>query len=78
MKKVAVSYKGKHFVIQDEDTLDDMDTIDPYIDVDFIIEKALPAHVADCIYYGIPAYVGADKELKERIEKLEKEMDGII
>lgn len=28
MKKVALNYKGKHFVIQDEDTIDGFDIIE--------------------------------------------------
>lgn len=73
MKKIAVDYKGKYFIIQDEDTLDDMDFVVPYMDVEYVLTKGLKTHVAECIYYGIPAYIGSDKELKEKIEKLEKE-----
>lgn len=73
MKKVAVDYKGKYFIIQDEDTLDDeYDFVLKYIDVDYIIGDGLKDHIADCVYYGIPPYIGKDGELNRRIKKLEK------
>lgn len=72
MKKVAVDYKGKHFIIQDEDALYEGDITDPYVDVDGVIEHNLEEHVDACLYYGIPAYIGSDKKLKERIAGIEK------
>ena len=74
-EKVAISYKGKHFIIQDKDRTSAFDYLDPYVDVEKVIKEQLEAHVADCRYYGIPPYIGDDKELKERIEKIEKEFD---
>ncbi len=75
--KVAVSYKSKHFIIMDEDTVDqeEGEDIDLYVDVDKVIESdtILLNHVIDCNYYGIPAYIGDDQELKYRIEKIEAE-----
>lgn len=72
MKKVAVSYKGKHFVVQDEDTLDSYDEIDPYVDIEKVIASALESHVWDCLYYGIPAYIGKDKKLHKMIGRIER------
>lgn len=77
MKKVAVDYKGKHFVIQDEDTLGDFDSIDPYVDVEKVIAEQLYNHVADCRYYGIPAYHGKDEELKKKIAEIDELLDII-
>ena len=71
---VAVDYKGKHFVLMDKDRVDDTwDIVDDNIDIKTVIEKNLKAHVMDCIYYGIPAYVGNDKELNARIKELKEE-----
>lgn len=75
VKKVAVDYKSKHFVIQDEDMLGDFDGIDPYVDVDKVIEHHLFAHVSDCRYYGIPAYHGKDEELKKKIAEIDELLD---
>ena len=69
---VAVDYKGKHFVLMDKDRVDDIfDIVDDNIDIKTVIEKNLKAHVMDCIYYGIPAYVGSNKELENKIDELE-------
>lgn len=71
MKKVAIDYKGKHFIIQDEDMIHEMDTINPYVDAEKVIAENLESHVADCMYYGIPAYIGKDTELKQKIQEIE-------
>lgn len=76
MKIKAVDYKGKHFILYDEDRLDDeMDDIINYIDVDTVITTDLADHVSSCMYYGIPAYVGSNEELKKEIERLYIELD---
>ena len=77
MKKVAVDYKGKHFMIFDEDAVGDFDILDPYVDAEKVIKEHLKSHVADCIYYGIPAYVGKDEELKKKINQIEEELEEI-
>ncbi len=74
MKKVATDYKGKHFIIQDEDTLDVFDILNPYIDAEDVIKHHLESHVEDCHHYGIPAYIGADKELHRRINEIEQKL----
>ena len=80
MSKVAVDYKGKHFVIQDEDTLDDFDILDEFVDVEKIVNNPtlLKSHVYQCIYYGIPSYLGSDEKLKAQIEVIEKEYENSI
>lgn len=77
MKLKALDYKGKHFILQDENTEEDgMDFRLPYINTEFIVENDinLENHVAQCQYYGIPAYIGGDTDLHERIEKIYKSL----
>lgn len=72
----AVDYKGKHFILYDDDRVDGTwDFILPYIDTDWVIKNGLENHVAESIYYGIPSYVGKDKELLERIKKIEDDIN---
>lgn len=70
--KIAIDYKGKHFSIHDKTYVDDYDIEDPYVDIDRIIDSdtLLTNHVHDCNYYGIPPYVGSDKDLQARIKKI--------
>lgn len=74
-KIVAVDYKSKYFILYDESCVDDEDFVIEYISTTAIIHNdgALKNHVNACIYYGIPAYVGSNQELKDRINKLEEE-----
>lgn len=67
----AVDYKGKWFTLQDELYEEGFDFERKEIDVDLVIEKSLKEHVKNCIYYGIPAYIGKDEKLKARIKELE-------
>jgi len=71
MKLNKIDYKGKWFVLQDIDykVNDDWSFMDIVIgtmtkkevlDKDFIKE-----HKANCEYYGIPCYIGENKELKK-------------
>jgi hypothetical protein len=67
-------YKGKHFIIQDE--LDDDDYDAGEIEKSAVMDDGwLRTHVENCLYFGIPAYFGKDKELKDRINKLYEEYD---
>lgn len=76
MKKVAVDYKGKHFIIMDEDCIDlGWDEVIGYINMEWVIENGLRPYVHDCIYYGIPAYIGADNELKTKIQAIYDEYE---
>ena len=72
MKKVAVDYKGKYFTIQDRDIEDPygMDFVVEYVDVRHVLTKGLEEHVANCLYYGIPPYIGRDKKLLSKISKI--------
>ena len=69
---VAVDYKGKGFILMDKDRVDEDDYVIPFIDVSYILthQSALKEHVESCVYYGIPAYIGSDRDLEDRIEKL--------
>ena len=75
MKKVAVDYKGKHFIITDEDMVSEFDGIDHYVDVEKVIEHNLLSYVSDCRYYGIPSYHGKDEELKKKIAEINELLD---
>ncbi|MFT5179638.1 MAG: hypothetical protein ACI9GH_000534 [Candidatus Paceibacteria bacterium] len=35
-----------------------------------ITDEFLEGHINICSYYGIPAYIGKDEELNQRIEKI--------
>lgn len=76
MKKiVATDYKGKWFSLCDENELDVMDFERKEINTDWVVGEGLQEHVENCIYYGIPAYLGKNKDLHEKIAKLEKELN---
>ena len=57
-----IDYKGKATIIQDKDRLDEFDFVVGEITHEDAIKEALTRR-KDSIYYGIPAYVGKDKEL---------------
>lgn len=66
MKINKLDYKGKHYVLQDADyELDFMDfVIDTTTKEEILANKLfIESHKELCEYYGIPAYVGRDKEL---------------
>lgn len=65
----AYDYKGKWFVLQDPSN-DDMDLERPDVDVAWAMGVGLQEHVGNCVYYGIPAYIGSDKKLNKRIEHI--------
>lgn len=71
MSIIASDYKGKWFVLEDEPG-DDFSFERKEINVGWVISEGLREHVENCNYYGIPAYVGADKELHAKIEAIEK------
>ena len=71
MKLFAADYKGKWFVLCDE-LGDDIER--PEIDLHWVVGEGLRDHVKNCMYYGIPAYIGTDKELKKRIGEIESEL----
>lgn len=75
MKKIALDYKGKHFILADENQGED-EVLNEYVDCEKIInsDKLLEEYIEDCIYYGIPTYLGEDKKLKKRIKKIENDL----
>ena len=70
MKYFLVGYKGKHFVIQDKEDYLSL-TYGTITDKE-LTEDYLKAHVSNCIYYGIPAYIGSNNILNKRIDNLYK------
>lgn len=72
-KIIASSYKGKWFILQDETDEDDYPA--PYIDVAWAMREGLREHVENCRYYGIPPYVGNDKDLNKKIKTISEELD---
>ncbi len=62
MRIRLVDYKGKYNIAIDEDMLDDMDWPVGEITKEDLIAEARE-RIEACQYYGIPAYIGKDKEL---------------
>jgi len=71
MKKI--DYKGKHFVICDDNCVDDIDFVTGDIRHDELTEEFLRGHVELCMYYGIPPYVGDNEDILEKIQNIEDE-----
>ena len=68
-------YKGKYFVIQDFiDPEDFYDYECGEIEESAITDSWLKNHVENSIYYGIPAYLGDNEELKGRIKEIEDKL----
>lgn len=61
MRVYEHDYKGKWFVLsdepEDENAYQDTDEID------------LDGHADACLYYGIPMYVGEDKDFRKKCDK---------
>jgi hypothetical protein len=73
MKKIiADDYKGKWFVLQDEDVECEYERKE--INVEYVMNEGLKEHIENCRYYGIPSYHGDNKELKEKIAKIEEKL----
>lgn len=67
MKINKLDYKGKHYILQDADyELDFMDfVIGTTTKEELLANKSfIESHKELCEYYGIPAYVGRDEELR--------------
>ncbi len=75
--KYQIDYKEKYFILQDEKPTEDdwMDIEIGTMEDSEITDLFLREHTDTCIYYGIPAYIGKDEDLKGRIDKLYKEYD---
>ena len=65
-----IDYKGKWFVLQDLDIEDEygMDFIIDQIESDNLTESELIEHIENCNYYGIPAYIGNNEKLIDRLK----------
>lgn len=62
-----MDYKGKYTIIQDKDLFNEDDPMDIAVG-EISKENAIaeaPERLEACQYYGIPPYVGEDKELSE-------------
>ena len=69
MKKyLIIVYKGKHFVIQDKIFDPAYDYCICEIKEEELTDKFLIDHLNKCVRYGIPPYIGDNKELKKRID----------
>lgn len=77
-----IDYKGKWFILQDKDRFDEdgygMDYSIGEIDIDDISDEFLEDHVENCMYYGIPAYLGNNEELLDRIKIIEETINDSI
>lgn len=68
-----IDYKGKHFIIQDQNKeQDEMNYMDIIIGTITKQEAMNPTysrnHIENCTYYGIPAYIGDDEDMQARYE----------
>lgn len=71
--KYLNDYKGKHFVLSDDD--DDMFGSIGIMEEKELTDAFLISHVDACSHYGIPAYIGKDKTLQDRIDKIYGEIE---
>ena len=71
MEYYLIDYKGKHYSISDD--IDEFDYSIGKINDKEIADNFLKRHVETCIYYGIAAYFGKNKELHKKINKLYNE-----
>lgn len=75
MKYHKIDYKGKHFILSDTVDHDDFDI--GWITDEDITDSWLMDHVGVSVYYGIPAYVGKNKILRERVENVYKRLKEV-
>jgi len=58
-----VNYKGKHFIIKDK--LDELDfEVGTITRTQALNKEFIKEHKGLCRYFGIPAYIGEDKDFK--------------
>lgn len=67
-----INYKGKHYVLCDIPD-DEFEECVGFLSKREIGDGELLSHISSCIYYGIPPYIGNDKEFNARIDKLIKD-----
>lgn len=72
MKIIADDYKGKWFTLQDEDLPIGFERKE--VNIEWLLNEGLQAHVENCLYYGIPPYLGKDEELNAKIETIMKKL----
>lgn len=61
-----IDYKGKFSIIQDKGKEDDFDIIIGEITKEQALEKSfIDTQKESALYYGVPAYLGNDPELRE-------------
>ena len=73
-----IDYKGKYFLLQDkveEGEMSFMDIVIGKMTERGITDAFLQDHVRASMYYGIPAYIGSNKKLNKRIDKLYKQLE---
>lgn len=75
MTYYKIDYKGKHFILSD--TVDDDDFDVGKMDDEDISDEWLMDHVGVCVYFGIPAYIGKNKILRERVENVYKRLEDV-
>lgn len=66
----AIDYKGKWFILCDDDRVDELDYEMQHIDTEHVCGDGLESHVRNCLYYGIPDYIGSNQELHTKIAKI--------
>ncbi len=72
-----LDYKGKHYILGDlGDGLDFMDYPVGTIKEGDMTDEFIASHVEICTYYGIPTYIGTNKELIARFDTEEKRQDA--
>ncbi|HRF70618.1 MAG TPA: hypothetical protein PKV66_04235 [Candidatus Pelethenecus sp.] len=73
-----IDYKGKWFVLQDKGIPDpqELDIIINEVESGDLDNDWLEEHVENSMYYGIPAYIGEDKILNERIKTIYEQIEN--
>ena len=57
----------------DDDRFDEEEDFEAHYDTKYYLtDKGLSEHVYNCMYYGIPAYLGKDEQLQKRIHTLQE------
>lgn len=74
-KYYNIDYKGKHFILSDTIDYDEY-SVGETRESD-ITDEWLMNHVGQCVYYGIPPYVGGNEELRGRIDKVYKKFKDV-
>ena len=73
MAIICSDYKGKWFVLEDGDPAHNEC---PEVNLEYVLGVGLSDHVENCRYYGIPAYIGSDSALNEKIAAINAALDA--